>query len=488
MKTGYQIRNILLVFILGCFSACSDGGGISGSDMVAGGGIGGTGVISTGEISAIGSVWVNGVEFDTRSAEVYVNDQYQATGDPGVLENLEPGLVVRVSGKLNAGGSGRADQVFYRSTLTGPITAIDVIDDYDTLLSILGQTVIIDDRTRRSGIAGDPLAVGNVVEVSGFFDDAGRIQATFITRTAAAAPADASFVISGPVSSLDESRQTFFIGSQAVDYAAAEVGELDPQGLSENLLVWISGRLAETVLQADVVRPGGRLEDGGSDAETVEMEGIAGQGLADDRFVLEGYPVEIDASTAFVGGTAEDILPGSRMEVEGAFGNGILEAEKIKFSRDFKAESDIAAVTPDGTLTLVGMEEVTISVNDLTRITGQARSFEDLAAGNHLKVKGWIAARQTVVAGQIVVLPPVSDKVSLRGTVSTVDEPTIFINGVAVDTDMIPSDGFFAEDDEPVSAETFFSRVETGDWVEAKGQLLPDGSAAWQTVALVRVF
>ena len=466
------------------FIACS-GSGVD--DMIADGGIGGTGVISTGEVTAMGSVWVNGVEFNTQTAEVYVNNVHSGSGDQAIEGNLDPGRIVQVRGRLNEDGSGQADQVFYASTLIGPIDRVDAIDDYQTVIVILDQIVIVDDRTRMPNVDIDALAVGNLVEVSGFFDDAGRIQATFLIKTDDIAPADARFRISGPVSNLDKDERTFFIGTLAVDYGTADVSGVDPEGLVNSGFVSVSGQLDGPGFRAAAVWSAGRLGHDIGDGEKVEIEGIVGSDLAESRFTIEGYLIEIGPDTFFVGGTREDILSGSRIGVEGMFFNGILEAEKIKFSRDFRAESDFVALS-DSTLTLMGLEDLTIGVNELTRVTGLTDSLDNLEAGDHLKVKGWIVYGQTVVAGQIIALPAVQNKISLRGTVSAVNEPMLYINGVAIDTRMIPPEGFYMDDDVPISSETFFNRVREGAWVEVKGKILSDGSTAWQNIALVQEF
>lgn len=483
MKTFSVVRHMaVMLAVLSCI-ACSGGT----NDMLAEGGIGGTGVISTGEVTAMGSVWVNGVEFDTQTAEIYVNNVFRGSGDQAVMENLNPGRIVQVSGQSNEDGLGQADQIFYTSTLSGPIDRIDAIDDYDTVIVILDQIVILDDRTRMSNVDIDTLAVGNLVEVSGFFDDADRIQATFLMKTAEVTPADTRFWISGPISNLDKDDSTFFIGILAIDYGSADVSGVNPEGLENSRFVSVTGQLAGEIFRADGVNFADRLGDGGSDGEKVEIEGIVGPNFAEGRFTIEGYLIETGPDTSFVGGTQEDILPGSRIEVEGMFFNGILEAEKIKFSRDFRAESDFVELL-DSTLTLMGLEDLTIRVNELTRVTGLTDSLDNLETGDHLKVKGWIVAGQTVVAGQIIALPAVQNKISLKGTVSDVSEPMLSINGVAIDTTMIPFDGFYADEDLSISSETFFTRVQMDSWVEAKGTLSSNGLAVWESIALVQAF
>ncbi len=273
MKPFSTIRHMVIMLVVLGFIACS-GSGVD--DMIADGGIGGTGVISTGEVTAMGSVWVNGVEFNTQTAEVYVSDLPVGSGDQAVRDHLDPGRIVRVNGRLKEDGTGQADQVFYTSTVIGPIHAVTVIDEYDTVLEILGRRVIVDDRTRMSGVVGNDLAVGNLVEVSGFFDDAGRIQATFLIKTDDIAPADARFRISGPVSNLDKDERTFFIGTLAVDYGTADVSGVDPEGLVNSGFVSVSGQLDGPGFRAAAVWSAGRLGHDIGDGEKVEIEGIAG--------------------------------------------------------------------------------------------------------------------------------------------------------------------------------------------------------------------
>ncbi len=80
--------SLMTVFIAG-LTACG------GGTQVAGGGIGGTG-ISQGSITAFGSVWVNGVEFDTSNASILRN------GSSVTQSDLAIGMVVTVDGSVNS--------------------------------------------------------------------------------------------------------------------------------------------------------------------------------------------------------------------------------------------------------------------------------------------------------------------------------------------------------------------------------------------------
>ena len=62
--------------------ACVGGG--SGGTGNTGGGVGGSGIISRGAINELGSIVVNGTEFDTTSAVVVIDGRERGTGDAAV--------------------------------------------------------------------------------------------------------------------------------------------------------------------------------------------------------------------------------------------------------------------------------------------------------------------------------------------------------------------------------------------------------------------
>src|SRR5437667_365250 len=85
-------------------------GGIQGS---------GTGT-AYGPITGFGSIFVNGVEFTTSSAQINIDDQ------PGSESDLQVGEVVTVTGTINADGkTGTATQVTFDGDVTGRVVQID---------------------------------------------------------------------------------------------------------------------------------------------------------------------------------------------------------------------------------------------------------------------------------------------------------------------------------------------------------------------------
>lgn len=478
--------HVLIIAAICAGLACSGGGGTT----VAGGGIGGTGVTSAGEITDFGSIWVNGVEFDTRQAEIYINNIRQGSGDQAVIENLDIGRIVCVKGRAYDAASGMAEAVYYASTVTGPIDDIEIIDDYTKQLTVLGQVIIVDDRTWLKGLGMDAFAVGNLVEVSGLFGGTGSIVGSFLAKTADVAPPNGLYHVSGPVSNLGA--DTFSINNLAVDFSQAVISGFSPSGLQNDMFVSISGRLDiddPTILVADMVEPYrllGELQDG----DNIEFTGYVFDEPSANRFYINGYLTEINSDTQYVDGTAADILPGSKIKVQGYFSAGVIIAQQIRFNAPMLAESDLGLKNNvDFTLELTGLESLTIRTNSLTRYIGLSSSFGDLTPGDHLVIKGHLVDDQTAMASQVIGLPqaPGQERIALRGTVTAISDPVLTINGVQIDTDLIPPAGFHAYNNAVISQEAFFSMVGENDSIEAEGDLLPDDSVVWQSISLVRL-
>jgi hypothetical protein len=477
---------VLIIAAVCASLACSGGSG----NTVAGGGIGGTGVTSSGEITDFGSIWVNGVEFDTQQAEIYINNISLGSGDQTVNENLDIGRIVCIKGRAYDTESGLAEKVYYTSTVTGPIEAIDIIDAYTRQLTVLGQGVLVDDRTWLKDVGMDSFVVGNFVDVSGLFDGTGNIVGSFLAKTADDAPPNSVFNVSGPVSNLEA--DTLSINNLTVDYSQAVVSGFSPSGLENGIFVSISGRfdisdpstfIAETVQPYRLL---GELQDG----DNVEFAGYVFDQPSANRFHINGYLTEINSNTEYTGGTAADILPGSKIKVHGYFSSGMIVAQQILLSASMRAESNLGQ--KDGmalTLELIGMEGFTIRTNSLTRYNGLVDSFANLTPGDHLLVTGHIVDDQTAVASRIIGLPaaPGLERIELRGTVTAISDPVLTINSVQIDTDLIPPGGFHAYNNAPISQEAFFTMVGEDDPVEAKGDLLADDSVSWQSISLIRL-
>ena len=146
IKIFFRFALSVAVLILPLLVSC----GGSSDSTTASGGIGGTGA-TAGLVSDYGSIFVNGVEFDTGDAEIVVDGEWVGSGDQAARSNLSIGQTVVVRGPLlneNAGSATRVDAYHY---VQGPVAQIESVDDNTRRLVILGQTIFADRGTTLSG-------------------------------------------------------------------------------------------------------------------------------------------------------------------------------------------------------------------------------------------------------------------------------------------------------------------------------------------------
>lgn len=448
------------------------GGGLAGIDRLG---------VSTGTVTGFGSIFVNGVEWETSGATITFDD------GPGTESDLRVGQVVTVRGELNsAGTAGTADSVEYDNSLEGPISSISL--EAGTFV-VLGQTVVtsadtqfddsIPDRPIQDGRRTlDDLEAGDVVEVSGYRDAAGAVRATRIElRTGGGA----EFEVKGVVSGLDPGTSTFSIGSLDVNYAAATLEDFENgETLSNGDFVEVEGTFAADLLTASKVE----LEDdlGGDDGDTGEVEGLVTAFTSAANFAVNGVPVTTNSGTEFERGTAGDLALNVKVEVEGEFNaSGVLVADKVEFrvggeDADVEIAGTVDTVNAGaGTLTIDGMN-VVIRVVASTRLEDERDDDEgdgsftlsELLPGDFVEVRG--AEDDTTGAANDMVAIRLErdeddDEFILQGPVQAESEPDLTILGVTVATD-------FAEfrdlDDQVINEATFFASIGTGDVVKAR--------------------
>ena len=473
---------LMIVFLVGV-AACG------GGTQLAGGGIGGTGV-SQGPITGYGSIWVNGVEFNTNNVTISKDgtDVVPATLDE-LKQYLKIGMVVTVDGTINSDGvSGTANTVTYAKELEGPITAITL----PNTIAVLGQTVIVDNATKIE-VAGtaasiNSLAVKDVVEVSGFLT-ANGIRATYIE---AKAGSTAEYELKGTITNIANTILT--IGTQTVDINGA-VYDFTPKN---DDYVEVKGTLnAGGTFAASSMELKTRSL-GKANAEKAELQGyVTSVTTAATDFVLNAQPVHIDSQTKFNGGAAADIKPGLILEVEGSLVGGVLNAAKISFEDDLELEGTVASIdTSTKTVTLDSYPSISISFNDiLTELEGVS-NFSLINVGDLVKVRArnTCSPSQCILATQLTVESTstgtpggsgggsggttASTNIELQGHVDNiVPGLSITVLGVTVDTASITS---FSGDGISDSF-TFFENVKIGDLVDVSGTQT-SGAVTWQAI------
>jgi uncharacterized protein DUF5666 len=460
MNTKGILATVIAVVFAMAFAGCGGGGGGPAPTVVQG--------TSKGVITALGSVVVNGVKFSVSGANVVIDD------NPNRPEaELKVGMVVTVKGMIDDfSKTGIASRVEFADNLEGPVTSIDLAAN---TLTVLGQLVKIVPTTVFEDTADlTTLAVNNIVEVSGFPDATGAIQATRIELKLAAPVAATPIEVKGIVANLDGTAKTFMIGALTVNFGSATLKDFPASGIANGQFVEVKGtfgQLSGSTLTAAIVE----LEPGmeAAENERVEVEGIVMNlvtGTTASTFTVNG--VNVSAANALLAGVAN----GVEVEVEGNFVGGVLVAAEVKLEEEniIKLEGDVTTVNGTaGTVTLLGIP-VTVTASTELRDGSSARlrtfSLADLAVGDHLEIVGFLDAGGKVIASKLERKNPDARKI-IQGPVSAASQAnnTLTILGATIDT---ASAQFEDINNAPSTAAAFFGAIALDKTVvKARGTL-----------------
>jgi hypothetical protein len=432
--------------------------------------------VSSGTITGFGSVFVNGVKFNTDNASVFRGDDQLND-----VRELEIGMIVRVEGSID---DKIASSVRFEQDVKGPADGPASGDTF----SVMGQTVITDAGTvfNNTSLAG--IAAGDILEISGLRDANDAIVARYVERKTNPANVNRYSVI-GNVRNLDSTSRTFRVDDLVVDYGAADVNDLRSGDPVEGQLVEVKddskayapGSLS---LTATKVEPQSRLGNAAVSGAKTEIESIVTRVNSSSEFEIGGILVRTTPSTLFLFGTPANIVAGARLEVEGVLGSGgVLQASKVKFEDNdgrIQANVDFGGVnTAGGTVSLLG---IPVTVTGGTAMEDNRDdvlpfSLGDTQAGDYLEVRGFLGANGAFVATELR-RDANDSKVEIRAPVNQIDPVagTVTLLGVTVNTS--GSTQFRGFDDQPISASQFFAAIVEGlTVVQAKWDPFTDVSA-----------
>lgn len=437
--------------------------------------------LTAGIITGFGSIYVNGIKFETDQASFDVDDDISASQN-----DLRVGMRVRIDGYVNDDGqTGHADSVIYENELEGPVSEIDSSDPANILLTILGQTVTVTaDTTFDDDYNLDitSIQVGDVLEISGYSSENGII-ATHVEKQGDFDQANSEIEIKGVIGDLTDSSLT--IQGFAVAYDSNTELE-DINQLSDGLYVEVKGHLNDTldVLLASKIEA---EHDGLHDASgEVEVEGLIDQYNATSQsFTVQGQVVDASQSPVLVPASlqlADDI----KVEVEGDLVDGVLIAEEIKLrGRKIKIHANISAIDTDlGTLSFSlfgGSDNISVRVNQQTEMEDDVSEMEDLQlsqlmVGDFVEVEAFDDGTEVINAVELD--RKQGDDFQLQGPVTDYDATlqTVTLFGQTFD---LSQSSFEAENDISISASAFFDGLSIGGFIELsddqEGDNLPDG-------------
>jgi hypothetical protein len=344
-------------------AGCGGGSGGSSGSLASGAGAQ-TPAVAVGPIAAFGSVFVNGVEYDTNHASFDVRGA-SASGDGA----LSVGMVVRVTGSHDGNGHGIATAIRYDSEIDGPVTdvMVDAADSTIKHFSIFGQEVLANATTVFKSKDGtsytfDDLANGDHIEVSGDFDGTVLV-ASFVERKPAS---DQTYEVRGTVSGLNGSTFVLTLAGGSMLNVTLDAGASVPAGLADGVLVEVAGAVPDATQPLDLLAQRVKLEDhddfDGEGKGEHEDHAELGGTLAFDgtTWSIRGTPLSFSSSTAYQptslkAAIGDGSAAGLRVEVHGPVVDGVLDVQKIRAAGradgagDLKLQGYVSSVTQDAT-------------------------------------------------------------------------------------------------------------------------------------------
>jgi hypothetical protein len=316
----------------------------------------------------------------------------------------------------------------------------------------LGQSVIVDDQTRFENPNFDPIAVNNVLEVSGWPNADGQIRASYVAKVSDTPEPDTEQVVKGNVTDRNAAQRSFRINQLMVD-----ISEISDPLPAIGQLVIVNGILADNGI---LVASGLTIEDelGTDDVDSLEIEGIVSQVSSATDFILGTTAVQTDEATLFIGLTPDDIVLGAKLLVKGALTNRQLLADEVIDRDKVKVEGNVAEVIGKD-ITLQGLDGLAIKVSGLTKISGDATELDQIKSGQNVKVLGYAAAQDRVEATRLKIKDTDKDKVKLQGPVTDIMQFWVTVFNVQVDTSTIPDKGFKADKKGGISRNNFLSGI-----------------------------
>jgi hypothetical protein len=424
--------------------------------------------LTIGPISGFGSVIVNGTEFATNGATVFMDDE------PATVDDLRIGMVVTVRSRVyTQTANAYAVQIRFANEALGPISSIDPDDGS---FVVLGRTVYVDELTEFEAGTFESLQVGNMVHVSGQWRSQDRIQATHIHRIANAYAAGMTMQVKGEIEDLDVGLQRFRIGTQWADYSAAAL-ELGGNDIANGMFIEASSTApmagGDMILDKVQARDRDRDRDQLCDSDcNFELEGFVTDFVSATEFYVDEQPVTTTTETVYINGTVDSLALDAKVAVDGTLdADGVLVADRIVFRLPslVEIEADIEALdTATESLTLLG---INVGTNEFTMYCDHSVAgtmmfgFDDLAVGDRTDVRAYIDTG-SVMASKIE-REDADDDVTLKSLVEEVSQPSITMLGVMVTADQ--DTVFQNAAKEVIDADSFFALVEVGSIVKAEG-------------------
>jgi len=460
--------NLASVLFLLTLASCGGGGG----DFIAG--IGGTGVTSSGAISGFGSIFVNGVKFDT-------NNVSRVDGDLSQVSDLKLGMVVTVRGEVNdTDKTGTADTIHVDIEIQGPVANPPVLDTNtnNKSFNVLGRNIVINSNSTAfdgANFSFDTVSQNDVVEASGYIDANGSLQATRLEKKGVVSFGNTKVEVNGIVTATSVASFTLLVDSTSLTINNS--GNITvPGGINVGVELEVKGTLnTATEIAADTINLDDDLFD--SNDSEVEVEGYITNYISDSNFMVNGQLIDASSGSVTRSPATLILADNLKVEVEGNFSNGTLVATSVKArSGNIRMFSNVASDPANNQIILdyAGMSATPVTVDSQTKFEDDVLSgnltLSGISSDDFLEILA-INNNGTILATELKRKVDEADRETiLRGAVSDIDTTTpgqesLTILDVVYNTDNNTS---FEINDVSSTRNDFFNAVSVGSVVSIK--------------------
>ena len=380
------------------------------------------------------------------------------------LLNAPEGLQVRWDSRAQRGTE---PELIFAYTLEGPVTHLEP-------LTVLGQAITRDGNTIHEGLAAStPLVIGQELSVAGLVDANGSLLATLVELPEGPLP---QFALTGYVQAIDGNGD-FLVGEQWVSPGNAVA-------LDCPATITIGSYVSLTADPIEPFPPGTRLGnlthlqctqpvELGTPGASGWVQGLISQVDPAGNFKLGDLDVQLNPSTSYRFGSADDIDVGSAVSIDGTFVDAqTLAATAIEFAHEIVRFE--APLLPEG----VVIDASTSPFGLLVRSTTQLRDEDGivasgLASETQVQVRGYQDQAGNLWMTRVRDRGnPDFEDTALRAPVTAIDGTTLTVLGLTVDTSQSVFLDLF---ENPITAEQFFAALQIGDSVDvAAAQWIPN--------------
>jgi len=428
---------------------------------------------TVGVITGFGSVFINGIKYQTSATNISTDDNSNA-----VETDLQVGMVVSLNGSINNDGkTGNASSIHYEEQIKGPLTSIDLAAN---TLIILGQTIIFDELTSLDNVVLENLIPGDFLEVSGFLNSDNQLYATRIELENNTD--DSQLKIQGIIAMLNSETKTFSLGDISIDYSTAVFEGNNFNDLADGELVRVKGvafALVDnifTISHIKIISTNDQHDDG----DKRHLEGIITSFTSSENFIVNGLQIMTTSDTRYEYGTIDSLSLNVRVKIKGTYDDqGRIVANEIRIHQrtQLKLEGLVQVIDLDSnTITVL---DVVFEVSAQTKMKDESdvgeRFFDitDLVIGDFVEIKGFVNNNSQNIATKLKRENVDFDKaIELKGLVTEITDFTFVIIGISVHTsETTKFEGVHGEDIDQVG---FFEQLEEGMFIETKGHVIDD--------------